>query len=54
MKIDREKPKYSEKTCRSAILSTTIPTWPDLGSNPGRHGGKPATNRVNYRATFKY
>jgi hypothetical protein len=26
MKIDREKPKYSEKTCRSAILSTTIPT----------------------------
>jgi hypothetical protein len=30
------KPKYSEKTCPSATLSTTNPTWPDLGSNPGR------------------
>jgi hypothetical protein len=24
------KPKYSEKTCPSATLSTTNPTWPDL------------------------
>jgi hypothetical protein len=29
------KPKYLEKTCPSAILSTTIPTRPDLGSNSG-------------------
>jgi hypothetical protein len=29
------KPKNSEKTCPSAILSTTNPTWPDPGSNPG-------------------
>jgi hypothetical protein len=36
------KPKYSEKTCPSATLSIN-PTWPDLGSNPGRRGGKPAT-----------
>jgi hypothetical protein len=42
------KPKYSEKTCTGATLSTTNPTWPDLGSNPGRRGGKPATNRLNY------
>jgi hypothetical protein len=42
------KTKYSEKTCPSATLSTTIPTWPDLGSNPGRRGGKPATNRLSY------
>jgi hypothetical protein len=41
-------PKYSEKTCPSATLSTTDPTWPDLGSNPGRRGGKPATNRLSY------
>jgi hypothetical protein len=41
------KPKYSEKTCPSAALSTTNPTWPDLGSNPGRRGGKPATNRLS-------
>jgi hypothetical protein len=23
-------------------------TWPDPGSNPGRHGGKPATNHLSY------
>jgi hypothetical protein len=42
------KPKYSEKTRPSATLSTTNPTWPDVGSNPGRRGGKPATNRLSY------
>jgi hypothetical protein len=40
------KPKYSKKTCPSATLFTTNPTWPDPGSNPGRRGGKPATNRL--------
>jgi hypothetical protein len=44
------KPKYSEKTCSSATLSATNPTWPDPGSNPGRRGGKPATNRLSYGA----
>jgi hypothetical protein len=38
----QRKPKYWEKTCPSTTLSTTNPTWPDLGSNPGRRGGKPA------------
>jgi hypothetical protein len=43
------KPKYSEKTCPSATLSTTNPTClPD--ANPGRRGGKPATNRLSYGA----
>jgi hypothetical protein len=41
------KPKYSEKTCPSAALSTTNPTWPDPGSNPGRRDGKPATKRLS-------
>jgi hypothetical protein len=41
-------PKYSEKTCPGATLSTTNPTWPDPASNPGRRGGKPATNRLSY------
>jgi hypothetical protein len=27
------------------------PTWPDLGSNPGHHGGKPAINRLSYGTT---
>jgi hypothetical protein len=44
----QEKLKYSEKTCPSANLSTTNPTWHNLGSNPGRCGGKPATNRQRY------
>jgi hypothetical protein len=44
----QEKPKYSERTCPSATLSTTNPTWPD----PGRRGGKPATNRLSYGAAF--
>jgi hypothetical protein len=29
-------------------LSSTSPTWRYLGSNPGRRGGKPATNRLSY------
>jgi hypothetical protein len=42
------KPKYSEKTCPSATLPATNFTWPDLGSNAGRRGEKPATNRLSY------
>jgi hypothetical protein len=44
------KPKYSVKTCPSATLSTTNATWPDRGSNPGRLGEKPVTNRLRYDA----
>jgi hypothetical protein len=36
------------ENCPNATLSTTNPTWPDLGSNQGRRGGKPATNRLSY------
>jgi hypothetical protein len=39
--------KYSEKTFTSACLSTTIPTCCS-DANPGRHNGKPATNRLSY------
>jgi hypothetical protein len=45
------KPKYSEKTCPNATLSTTNTTWSDLGSKPGRRGGKPATNCLSYGTT---
>jgi hypothetical protein len=44
------KPKYSEKTCPSATLSTTNPTCLDPGLNPGPRGGTPATNRLSYGA----
>jgi hypothetical protein len=47
------KPKYSEKTWPSTSLSTTNPTWPDPGLNPGRRCGKPATNRLGYGAAVK-
>jgi hypothetical protein len=47
------KPKYSEKTCPCATLSTTNPTWPDPCANTGRRGGKPATIRLSYGAAFK-
>jgi hypothetical protein len=46
------KPKYWEKTSPSATLSTTNPTWHDLGSNPGRRGGKPATNHLSYGTAY--
>jgi hypothetical protein len=46
------KPKYWEKTCPGATLSTTNPTWPDPGLNPGRRGGKPAPNRFSYGAAI--
>jgi hypothetical protein len=47
------KPKYSEKTFPSAILSATNPTWSDPCANTGRRGGKPATNRLSYGAKLE-
>jgi hypothetical protein len=38
----------------SATLSTTNPTWPDLGSNQGRHGGKPETNCLSYGTALNH
>jgi hypothetical protein len=35
---------------RHVTLSTTNPIWLDPGLNPGRRGGKPATNRLRYGA----
>jgi hypothetical protein len=46
------KSKYTDKICPSSTFSTTNPIWPDPGSNPGRCGGKPATNRLSYGAAF--
>jgi hypothetical protein len=36
----------------SATLSTINPTWLDPGLNPGRRGGKPATNRLSYGEAY--
>jgi hypothetical protein len=38
----------SEKTCPGTALSTADPTGIGSGSNPGRCGDKPATDRLSY------
>jgi hypothetical protein len=43
-------PEVLRKNSPSANSPTTNPTWNYLRSNPGRCGGKPATNRLNYGA----
>jgi hypothetical protein len=48
MKLTGENRSTREKTCPSATLSTTNPTRPDPGSNPGLRGEKPATNRLSH------
>jgi hypothetical protein len=48
------KPQYSEKTCPSATFSTTNPTRLDPGSNLGRRGGMPATNRLSDATAITY
>jgi hypothetical protein len=36
------------KTCPSATLSTTNPTWIDSGANPGLRGERPTTNDLSF------
>jgi hypothetical protein len=36
------------KTCPSATLSTTNPTWTDMGAKPGLRGENLVTYRLNY------
>jgi hypothetical protein len=46
--------RLAGETFPSATLSTTNPTWPDPGSNPGRRSRKPATHRLSYGAATRY
>jgi hypothetical protein len=46
--IDRGKPTTWRKTCHSATLSTTNPTWADPGSNPGLRAVRPVTSRLSH------
>jgi hypothetical protein len=36
-----------ENLSQRHFCSSQNPTWPDTGLNPGRRGGKPATNRLS-------
>jgi len=46
------RPKYSQKTCRSATLSTTILTRTDMGSNPALRGERLAFSKQYLKAHF--
>jgi hypothetical protein len=46
--IDRENRRTRRKTCPSSTLSTTNPTWIDMGANPGLRGERPATNDLSH------
>jgi hypothetical protein len=50
MKLTGDNQRTRGKTCRSATLSTTNPTWTDPGSNPGLCDGRPAANRLSHGA----
>jgi hypothetical protein len=48
MKLTEESRSTRGKTCPTAALSTTNPTWTDPGSNPDLRGGRPAANRLSH------
>jgi hypothetical protein len=48
MKLTGKNRSTRGKPCPSATLSTTNPTWTDLGSNPGLRGERPATNLLSH------
>jgi hypothetical protein len=49
--IDRENLRTRRKTCSSATLSTTNPTWIDPDANPGLRSETPATNDLSHGTT---
>jgi hypothetical protein len=48
MKLTGENRNTRGKTCPSATLSTTNPTWTDPGSNTGLRGERPETNILSH------
>jgi hypothetical protein len=48
MILTGENRRTRRKTCTSATLSTTNPTWIDPGANPGLCGETPSTNDLNH------
>jgi hypothetical protein len=52
MELTGENRSTQGKTCPSATLSTSNPTWTDPGSNPGLRGKRPATNRLSHGTAF--
>jgi hypothetical protein len=52
MKLTGENRSTQGKTCPSAILSTTNPTWSEPGSNPGLRGVHILVHNINIRVYF--
>jgi hypothetical protein len=50
MKIGKETEVLGENLLQCHFVHHKSHTWPDPGSNPGRRGGKLATNRLSYDA----
>jgi hypothetical protein len=48
MKVTEENQSTWGKTCPSATLSTTNPTWTEPGSNPGLPGESLVTNCLSH------
>jgi hypothetical protein len=48
-----ENRRTRRKTCPSATLSTTNPTWIDPGANLGLHGDRLATNDLSHGTAVK-
>jgi hypothetical protein len=46
--VTGENRRTRRKTCPSATLSTTNPTWIDQDANPGLRGERPATNDLSH------
>jgi hypothetical protein len=51
MILTGENRRTRRKTCPSATLSTTNPTWIDPGVNPGLRGERPAANDLSHGTT---
>jgi hypothetical protein len=51
-RLEGETEVLGEKLPQSHSCPSQNPTWPDPGFNPGRRGGKPATNRLSYGAAL--
>jgi hypothetical protein len=52
MKLKGENRSTLGKTCHSATLSTTNPTWTEQGSKPDLRGERPATNRLRHGKAY--
>jgi hypothetical protein len=54
MILTGEDRRTRRKTCPSATLSTTNPTWIDPDANPGLRGERPATNHLSHGTASCY